>query len=139
MHTQDTKDRFIELRVRGWSLARIAAEIGVTPRTCIAWQKQFKTDIEDLQTAHREALEERIFNTHEEEMTRLASLLNSVDRILAEKSLQTLPPTDLFRLMIALRKEIRQNRQVPKFSSEPAAGEPQASNSPAVPGQPQAA
>jgi transposase-like protein len=48
MHAQQTKERFIELRGRGWSLARLSQELALSKSTCIRWQKEFRSLIENL-------------------------------------------------------------------------------------------
>ncbi len=42
MHTNETKDRFIELRAQGLSLAKIASDLGVSKRTLVDWNHEFR-------------------------------------------------------------------------------------------------
>ena len=50
-HMKDihTKERFIELRGQGLSLAAIAAEIGVSKPTLINWERDLKERIDNVQ------------------------------------------------------------------------------------------
>ncbi len=135
MHTIDTRHRFIELRAQGWSLARIATEIGVSKPTLIQWQRQFEREITDLKSVELEALQEKVLASHEEELSRLASHLSRVETILARRNLEVLSTEYLFCMAGALRSQIRRQRVVPQFSllaprqetaaNPPAALEPQ--------------
>jgi len=40
MPSTDTKSQFIELRAKNWSLARIATQLKVAPRTLVEWNRQ---------------------------------------------------------------------------------------------------
>jgi len=48
MHSLDTKSQFLELRAKGWSLSRIAQQIGVAKRTLVDWNAQHKLELETL-------------------------------------------------------------------------------------------
>ena len=135
MHTTDTRHRFLELRSQGWSLARIATEIGVSKPTLIQWQRQLEREITDLKSVELEALQERLLASHEEELSRLASHLSRVEAILAERNLKVLSTEYLFCMAGALRSQIRRQRVLPQFSSAPG-GETAANPAPALEAQP---
>ena len=40
MYDTDTKNQFLELRAKGWSLARIAERLKVAQRTLVDWNRQ---------------------------------------------------------------------------------------------------
>ena len=117
MHTTDTRHRFIELRAQGWSLARIAAEIGVSKPTLIQWQRQFEREIMDLKSVELEALQEKVLASHEEELSRLSGHLSRVETILAKRNLDALSTEYLFCMAGALRSQIRRQRVMPQFSA----------------------
>ena len=52
MELLQTKERFIELRAKGWSFDKIAKEIGKAKQTLIDWSKELQDEI-----ANRKALE----------------------------------------------------------------------------------
>jgi transcriptional regulator with XRE-family HTH domain len=136
MHDQTTRNRFIELRAQGWSLGRIAAEIGVSKPTLINWQRQFQREISDLKSVELEALQEKILASHEEELGRLASHLSRVEAVLAKRNLEVLSTEFLFCMAGALRSQIRRQRVLPEFSSsaEPVAAAPaESGNQPHAP------
>ena len=51
MHSNDTKDQFLELRAKGLSLARIASDLHVSQRTLVDWNPQLAPDIRALRAA----------------------------------------------------------------------------------------
>ena len=40
MYDTDTKNQFLELRAKGWSLSRIAERLNVARRTLVDWNRQ---------------------------------------------------------------------------------------------------
>lgn len=60
MELLETKERFIELRAKGWSFDKIAKEIGKAKQTLIDWSKELQDEI-----ANRKALElEALYETY---------------------------------------------------------------------------
>ena len=45
METTELKERFIELRAKGWSFDRIAKELGKAKQTLIDWSKDLQDEI----------------------------------------------------------------------------------------------
>jgi hypothetical protein len=48
MHDDKTVQRFIDLRVQGWSFARLAAELNVSKPTLIAWSRKHQHLVANL-------------------------------------------------------------------------------------------
>ena len=62
MELIDTKERFIEMRAKGYSFDKIALELGKAKQTLIDWSKELQDEI-----ANRKALElEALYETGEE-------------------------------------------------------------------------
>jgi hypothetical protein len=117
MHPTDTKSQFIELRAKGWSLARIAARLNVSPRTLVDWNRQAQTELRTLRALEIEALQEKLLATHEQELTRLGQQLQRIEDEVAQRKLQFVDTEDLFRLSSLLRSEIRKVRLDPELNS----------------------
>ena len=113
MHPTDSKSRFLELRVKGWSLARIAKTIEVSQRTLVDWNAQHSAELRSLRAAELEALEEKILATHEHELTCLAKHLEQIENELSERVFTFESTPNLFRLTALLRSEIRRTRTAP--------------------------
>ena len=115
MHSTDTKSQFIELRAKGWSLARIAARINVSPRTLVEWNRQSRAEIRVLRAVELEALQEKILATHEQELTSLVQHLKRLDEEAATRQLQFVETKDLYRLSSLVRADIRKTRLEPEL------------------------
>jgi len=63
MYDADTKGQFLELRAKGWSLARIAKRLKVAQRTLVDWNRQEQEQIRSLRAIELEALREKILPT----------------------------------------------------------------------------
>lgn len=48
MKDQETKERFVELRAKGWSFDRIARELKVSKQTLINWSRELALQIGNL-------------------------------------------------------------------------------------------
>ena len=86
MHSTDTNGKFLELRAKGWSLARIATQIGVSKRTLVNWQHQHRQELRLLRAVELEALQEKILASHKAQLTRLAGRLEAVEIELRQKN-----------------------------------------------------
>jgi hypothetical protein len=122
MHSTDTNGKFLELRAKGWSLARIATQIGVSKRTLVNWQHQHRQELRLLRAVELEALQEKILASHKAELTRLAGRLQAVEIELSQRELDNklryVETRDLYRLAALIRDEIRKLRIEPDFSPE---------------------
>jgi len=61
MEDNDTKERFVERRARGWPFNKIADEIGVSKPTLINWERDLKESIDNLQAAELEAMYDKYY------------------------------------------------------------------------------
>ena len=93
MHSTDTKSRFIELRAQGWSLARIAAHLGVAKRTWADWDQHSQEEIRILKALELEALNEKLLTSDEAELTQLTAQLNHAT-VASSQSPSALSPLD---------------------------------------------
>jgi hypothetical protein len=120
MHPDNTKTRFLELRAKGWSLGRIASQIGVSKRTLVDWNYQHREELRLLRAVELEALQEKILASHKAELSRLAGRLEAVELELSQRELDDklryAGTRDLYRIAALLRAEIRKIRIEPDFS-----------------------
>jgi len=118
MHSTDTKSRFIELRAKGWSLARIAGDLGVAKRTLVDWNQHAQSEIRALKAVELEALQEKLLASHEAELTQLNDHLQRVESELATRSLEIVSTENLYRLAAQLRRQLQQTRLRPALPGE---------------------
>jgi len=118
MHSTDTKNRFIELRAQGWSLARIAAHLDVSKRTLVDWNQHAQAEIRTLKAVELEALQEKLLASHEAELTQLNAHLQRLETELATRSLEIVSTDNLYRLAAQVRRQLRQIRLRPALPGE---------------------
>ncbi len=113
MYGTDTKSQFLELRAKGWSLARIAKHLNVAQRTLVDWNCQEHELIRTLRAIELEALQEKILSTREQELTCLQQELDRLQQELAKRSVEVVSTENLYRLAALVRAEIRKACQAP--------------------------
>ena len=123
MYDNDTKSQFLELRAKGWSLSRIAAQLNIAQRTLVSWNRQEYEQIRTLRAIEREALQEKILATHEQELVRLKAELDRLEAELAKRSVESVSIENLYRLSALVRAEIRKICQAPLPVEEAIAAE----------------
>ena len=107
MYGTDTKSQFLELRAKGWSLARIAERLQIAQRTLVEWNRQEHEQIRTLKAIELEALQEKILSTREQELTRLKQELDRLEQELASRKVEFVSTENLYRLSALVRAEIR--------------------------------
>lgn len=100
MKDTDTKQRFVELRAEGWSFARIAAELGVSKPTLIAWSKELRADLANLRAVRLEALRESYGLTVQTRLEQLGETLKTLRAELSRRNLEALTPRELLELYL---------------------------------------
>ena len=107
MRDQETQQKFIELRTRGRSFARIAEELQVSKRTLIEWSRKFQFEIQNQRAIELEALRERYLATREEQVRHLGERLREVEAELATRKVTELSTPRLFALSESLRRQLQ--------------------------------
>jgi transposase len=107
MYDTDTRAKFIELRAKGWSMARIAKRLKVSVRTLIDWNRKEKEAIKSLRAIELEALHEKILASHEHELRTLKANLDRIEEQIAKRHHGYESIATYYRLAALLRSEIR--------------------------------
>ena len=106
MKDQETQQKFIDLRARGRSFARMAEELQVSKRTLIEWSRKFQFEIQNQRAIEMEVLRERYLNGREEEVRQLGERLREVEAELAVRKVAELSTPRLFTLAGLLRRQL---------------------------------
>jgi hypothetical protein len=106
VHSPETRQKFVERRAQGWSLVRIAAELGVARSTLIEWSRQLRFDIQNQLAIELDDLRDRLLGPRSARASGLAEKLAHVENELRKRDLATLSTQRLFSLSLALRREI---------------------------------
>jgi transcriptional regulator with XRE-family HTH domain len=109
MHTPETRQKFIERRAQGWSLVRLATELGVARSTLIEWSRQLRFEIQNQRAIELDDLRKRLLGTCQSRAAVLAEKLSRIEDELRKRDLATVPTRSLFDLSLALRRELDKN------------------------------
>ena len=105
-----TKERFIELRASGMTLAKAARELDIAYNTAVNWEKDLKEKINVARAIKMEELLEKYRMTKEKRIELFGERLLAIHEELAERDLSNVPTPKLFEIMIrcieALKAEV---------------------------------
>jgi hypothetical protein len=108
MHDDTTVQRFIELRARGWSYARLMTELEVTKPTLIAWSRKHQFQIQNLKAIELEALAEKWLASTTDRVNALGEQLRKVEAAISRRDVGELTTPQLYVLARNLRRQISQ-------------------------------
>jgi len=98
--------RFIELRAKGLSYAKISNEIGINKNTCIDLSKQYEIEIQNTKQIELEAIREEYFLLKKQKLIILSKQLQKIRDQLEIRDFSDVTTTDLIKLQSDLIKEI---------------------------------
>jgi len=100
MENIEKKHRFIELRAKGMSFAKIAKKLKVSKQTLINWSDEFRYEIENLKAVELEALQEKYYIHKEQRIRMFGEQLKAVRKELKKRDLSGLSTEKLVDLLI---------------------------------------
>jgi len=115
MHSPEVRQKFVERRAQGWSLHRIASELGVARSTLIEWSRQLRFQIQNQTAIELDELQTRLLGPRQHRAQRLAEKLALVEAELQKRDLVQVSTIHLFTLAAALRRQILQETAGLKF------------------------
>ncbi len=117
MYDENVVQRFIDLRVQGWSFARIAQELNVSKPTLVDWSRKHQHTIANLTAIEREARIGQVLASSEERIRHLGEQLRDAESELAKRDLTTLSTGRLLTYIQSLRSQLRREAGSMQFSS----------------------
>ena len=109
-------DRFIQLRVQGWTFERIASELSVTERTLMTWSRKHSTLIQNLRALETEKVAHRANLTSTATLENLGEDIRRVREELARRDLKDIPTDKLLMIAARHRKEAVRATTPPQLS-----------------------
>lgn len=106
------------LRARNKSYAAIERELGVTKKTLIAWGKEHREEIQNLQAVEHEALLEEYGLTTRARVELFGEELRRVRNELATRDLHELPTPKLYDLLVKLSAQLKAEVTPPLVRSD---------------------
>ena len=117
METLETKNKFIELRAKGYSFYKIAKELGIAKQTLIDWSKEFKNQIANLKAFELEVLQEKYFLSKKNRLETFGSLLGSIKKEIINRDLSDVPTDKLLDLFLKFSIQIEKENISPVFKT----------------------
>jgi len=113
----EEKERFIELRAKGWSFDKIAKEIGKAKQTLINWSKELEDEIANLKALELEALYEKHYLLKENRIETFGVLLKKLKDEVMSRDLSDVPTDKLLDLLLKYNSQVKEEIVEPIYKS----------------------
>jgi len=117
MELLETKERFIEMRAKGYSFDRIAKELGKAKQTLIDWSKGLQDEIANRKALELEALYEKYYLLKENRLQTFGELLGKLKQEVMSRDLSDLPTDKLLDLFLKYNSQIREEVIEPTYKT----------------------
>lgn len=117
MERIETKEKFIELRAKGWSYDKIARELGKAKQTLIDWGRELQDEIANRKAAELEALYEQYYLHRESRIQSLGILLGKIREEIQRRDLSDVPTDKLLDLQLKYNSQAREEIIEPAFKT----------------------
>ena len=117
MGVLEDKEKFIELRAKGWTFDKIAKELHKRKATLIDWSKELESEIANRKAIELEVLYEKHYLLKEQRIEKLGNLLNKIINEIDNRNLKDIPTDKLFDLLLKYNKEIKEEMIEPVYKS----------------------
>jgi len=107
MELLQTKERFIELRAKGWSFDKIVIELGKAKQTLIDWSKEFNNEIANLKALELEALYNKHYLLKEHRIETFGVIINKLRAEVMSRDLTELPTDKLLDLLLKYETQLK--------------------------------
>lgn len=126
METLELKQRFVELRAKGYSYEKISRELGKAKQTLIDWGKELSEEVANRKALELEALYEEYGLTIQARLQGYGTLLKRIAAEIASRDLADVPTGKLLELFSLYSDKVAQQTLEPRFMSSSELEEEQA-------------
>jgi hypothetical protein len=113
----EEKERFIELRAKGWSFDKIAKELGKAKQTLINWSKELEDEIANLKALELEALYEKHYLLKENRIETFGVLLRKLKDEVMSRDLSDVPTDKLLDLLLKYENQLKDEIITPIYKT----------------------
>ena len=117
MELLQTKERFIELRAKGWSFDKIAKETGKAKQTLIDWSKELQDEIANRKALELEALYEKHYLLKENRIETFGVLLRKLKDEVMSRDLSDVPTDKLLDLLLKYENQLKDEIITPIYKT----------------------
>jgi len=111
------KERFIELRAKGWSFDKIAKETGKAKQTLIDWSKDLQDEIANRKALELEALYESYYLMRENRLQTFGVMLSKIKAEVERRDLSDVPTDKLLELLLKYSNQVKEEIVEPTYKS----------------------
>jgi len=117
MELTETKERFIDLRAKGWSFDKIAKELGKAKQTLIDWSKELQDEIANLKALELEALYESYYLLKENRLQTFGAMLTKIKEEIERRDLSDVPTDKLLDLLLKYNSQVKEEIVEPIYKT----------------------
>ncbi len=117
MELLTTKERFIELRAKGWSFDKIAKELGKAKQTLIDWSKELQDEIANSKALELEALYESYYLMRENRLQTFGEMITKIKAEIEKRQLSDVPTDKLLELLLKYNAQIKEEIVEPIYKT----------------------
>ena len=117
METIEQKEKFIELRAKGYSFDKIAKELGRAKQTLIDWSKELEEEIANHKALELEALYEKYYLHKETRRQTFGELLGKIKKEIEKRNLSDVSTEKLLELYLKYQAQAKEEVTDPVFKS----------------------
>lgn len=111
------KEKFIELRAKGYSFDKIALELGKAKQTLIDWSKELQDEIANVKALELEALYERYYLLKESRLQTFGEMIIKIKAEIEKRQLSDVPTDKLLDLLLKYNSLVKEEYIEPLFKS----------------------
>ncbi len=111
------KEKFIELRAKGWSFDKIAKETGKAKQTLIDWSKELQDEIGNRKALELEALYESYYLMRENRLQTFGAMLTKIKEEVERRDLSDVPTDKLLDLLLKYNSQVKEEIVEPIYKS----------------------
>jgi transposase-like protein len=117
MESTELKERFIELRAKGYSFDKIAQELGKAKQTLIDWSKELQDEIANLKALELEALYEKFYLLKEHRLQTFGGILAKLKTEVESRDLSEVPTEKLLDLLLRYSNQVKEEMIEPAYKT----------------------
>ena len=106
MHSSEIINQFLNLRVQGWTFARLADQLHVSKPTLLGWNRKHLSTLESMKASQESFAQEPLQTSHREQLEYLTLFYGALRRELISRTLQSLSSEEIEVLSTDIDRQI---------------------------------
>ena len=107
METNEKKEKFIQLRAKGYSFDKIAKKLQMSKQTLIDWNKELEEEISNFKAMELELLYEKYYLTREQRLQTFGQMLSRIKDEIDIRNLSEIPTDKLLDLWLKYNDKVK--------------------------------